>query len=243
MKLGLLHLILLPVFVLSCNEPSTTRSTGGGIGQTNPAYDSPFSNYNSDSHYYLKDAGQSENDPYLDPGQSQVPVEISHCTWSRNGADGYAFSSGHFSRGEIDSVEKNINLCQHRGEELKVYLQLKHPLSEGVCLVPTFHNEQDGKQVSIGNFRCQRMTSDNTKAQLFELVKDRVGMTKFPVTGVMLMKDKKYVYPSPYPRHPISSLSAYGHCIKELAQNRNPSFCIAFKNAGHYFYHQFPKSQ
>ena len=187
----------LMVCVLACDNPSSTRSAGGrGIGQTNTP-DGTFSlNYNSDSHYYLKDAGQSGNDPYLDPGQSQVPVEISHCTWSRGGSDGYAFSGRHFSRGEIDAVEKNVNLCQHQAEELKVYLQLKHPLSEGVCLVPTFHNDQDGKQVSIGNFRCQRMTSDNTKAQLFELVKDRVGMTQFPVTGVMVMKDKKYVYPS-----------------------------------------------
>ncbi len=220
----------------ACYSPSETRTKGGrSVDETSAI----FGDYSSASHYYLRSGDGLANSSHHDPNSGQIPDEISHCTWSLNGTDGYASGSGHFSQGELDQNQKNLNLCQHKGDELKVYLQLKYIPTEGVCLIPTFRNEQDGKQTSIGNFRCQRMASDNTKAQLFELVKDRVGFTQFPINGVMLMKDKKYTFPPPYPKHPISNLAAYNHCMQQLVQKRNHLFCVAFKRAGHYHYHQF----
>ncbi len=224
-------LIGLTIFnLISCDAPRTQRT----ITQAGYTQNGIFNNGNGFNNNGRDNNGQ--NPAVEDPTESAIPQEISHCSWSLNGVDGYALSNKHFSQNESNSSENNISLCQHNSNKLDVYIQLKHPSTDSqVCLLPTYHSGSN--QVYVGEPRCLTITN-NKKIYKVNLIKNRVGFTQYPVTGVIVMKDKSYFYPAPFYQYVLSP-DAYIFCSQWLAQYGDPSYCLAFKNNGHYHYHQF----
>lgn len=172
---------------------------------------------------------ESENTEFGQPTGSapQVPVEIDHCQWSRDGQTGFAQQHAHLG---------HFTLCQSRNTDVDVHLQLKNPPTDSqICIFPTYHTGTSS--VYIGEARCFIASNPKTIYKI-TLLKNRPNYGQFNVTGVMVMKDKAFFYPAPFYQYVLSP-DAYLFCSQFLDQHQDPSYCQAFRSVGQYIYHQF----
>jgi hypothetical protein len=155
-----------------------------------------------------------------------IPSEISHCSWSMDGTTGFAYTHEHIGA---------YTVCKSTSSD-DIYLQVKNPITDvQLCLFPTTNTGSNSSY--IGEARCL-MVSDNKKIYKIITYKNRPGYTSSTLTGVMIMKDKAYFYPSPFYQWLLSP-DAYVYCSQYLDQYNNSSYCSAFKSLNQYVYRQF----
>ncbi|MBT3584854.1 MAG: hypothetical protein HN509_08095, partial [Halobacteriovoraceae bacterium] len=160
---------------------------------------------------------------------NNIPSEISHCTWSTDGVNGFPAQSNHLGAYSFckSSDTNNPN---------DVYIQVQQPVSDAqVCIIPT--SSSGSNSIYIGEPRCLMITEPQ-KIYKVTLLKNRPGFSTFPLSGAMIMKDKAYFYPPPFYQYVLSP-DAYIFCSQFLDQYGDPSYCVSFKSVSQYIYHQF----
>ncbi|CAN0328137.1 unnamed protein product, partial [Chrysoparadoxa australica] len=156
-------------------------------------------------------------------GSVSIPSDASHCRWSMDGSSNFPYGHAHLSPNEDSQTEGAYTLCQSSTNNTEVYLQLKNPITgHQLCLIPTYHSGTNS--VYIGEPRCLYVSS-NTSIYKVSLIKNRTGYSSYPVTGVMMMRDKAYEYGAPF-YQVILSPDAYIFCSQWLAQYGDTSYCI-----------------
>ncbi|MDC1174394.1 hypothetical protein OAT67_03315 [Bacteriovoracaceae bacterium] len=223
--------------ITSCDAPRDRRvaSQNGSTSNQSIFGDS------SSSYYDSGDGSSSSSGSGSGSGSGSssavtIPSQINHCQWATDGETGFASSHKHLSPDEDSSSNGNYTVCKSTADEKDIYLQVKHPIDDAqVCIFPTYHSGSNS--VYIGEPRCL-LVDDNKKIYKVSVLKNRAGFTQYPVTGVMIMKDKAYFYDRPYYQE-ILSPDAYVFCSNWMAQFNDPSYCVEFKNKGHFVYKQF----
>lgn len=234
MKFRLITFTLMASAILnSCDAPRTAR-TSGKRAIASSDYWSPSStgnntNNNSGSNSSGDDNGSTTGN---DGSNSTIPSEISHCKWSMDGNTNFSSSHKHVSPNEDDVSVGGYTLCKSKNDETQIYIQLQSVLDVQVCLFPTYNSGSNS--VYLGEARCLRI-DDSKKIYRVNMLKNRPGFTAYPITGVMLMKDKLFGYDAPFNRYLLAP-DAYTFCSNWLAQYGDPSFCESFKRAGQYVY-------
>jgi hypothetical protein len=156
-----------------------------------------------------------------------IPAELKHCSWSMDGVTGYEKSHVHIG---------SYTLCKSSLNPLDVYLQVKTPITDAqLCIIPTTNS--GNSSTYIGEPKCLMIDTNNNVYKI-TLEKNRPSFSSYSLTGVMLMKDKQFYYPSPFNRYALSP-DAYLFCSQWLGQTGDPSYCAAFNQVGQYVYHQF----
>lgn len=219
--------------VVSCDAPRTQRRVAAGSANDFSLFGGPLgTTTGSTTTGGTTTSGTTTGG--TDTGS--IPSDATHCSWSTDGSSGYTNGHAHLSPNEDNATEGAYTLCQSSTSELNVYLQLKNPItSHQLCLIPTYHSGSNS--VYIGEPRCLYV-QNNTSIYKVSLIKNRTGYSSYPITGVMMMRDKAYEYGAPF-YQVILSPDAYIFCSQWLAQYGDTSYCIPFKSAGHYVYHQF----
>jgi hypothetical protein len=234
----LMRSCLAMVFLLiqACDAPRSSRRVKAGSSDS-PLFGIPVSGTttsgtdNSGSTSGGDDTGSGDT-----VGGNLVPAEVDHCRWSSDGVNGFEYSATHMDPNEQSAANGRYTICKSKTNPMDIYLQVQNPIdSEQLCIIPTTHSGSNS--VYIGEPRCLYLRS-NTTLYKVSLLKNRPGYTNYQVTGVMMMKDKLYEYGAPFYQM-ILSPDAYIFCSQWLAQYGDPSYCIPFKAAGHYVYHQF----
>lgn len=221
------------LMIVSCDAPRTERRVAAGSVDMN-LFGNPYGTTSGTTTSGTTTGNSTTGGG--ETGDITVPNEVSQCSWSTNGTSGFQSSAVHLSPNEDNASEGAYTLCQSTINPLDVYIQMKNPIaSEQVCLIPTYHSSTNS--VYIGEPRCLYVRS-NTTLYKVSLIKNRSGFSTYPVTGVMIMRDKAYEYGAPF-YQVILSPDAYIFCSQWLAQYGDPSYCIPFKSGGHYVYHQF----
>jgi len=224
---------LLLIALGSCDAPRSERRVAGS-STSNAIFGTPIGNISGSDR--TADPVGTPIDSGGSSGSITIPTEVSQCSWAQDGQNGFERGSAHLSPSEDSTTEGAYTLCQSSSAENDVYLQLKNPVTDNqLCLIPTYHSSSNS--VYVGEPRCLFVRS-NTSLYKVSLVKNRDGFTQYPITGVMIMKDKAYQYGAPFYQM-ILSPDAYIFCSQWLAQYGDPSYCVPFKSAGHYTYHQF----
>lgn len=158
---------------------------------------------------------------------SNIPSEVSHCTWSTDGSSGFASSTNYLG---------DYTLCQSKTDETVFYFQLKTIPSTPVCILPTASNS--GSSVYIGGPICTSISS-NQKIYKITVAKNRAGFTNFSISGAMIMKDQvAYYYPYPY-NSTLYSVDAYLRCMYMTYYYNNGYYCATYQSAGQFTYHKF----
>ena len=234
MKKNLCYFLFV-LLALSCDAPRTDRRHKVQGNESFNLFGQPITPPPS-STATPPPAGGAVNESGGTVGGQRIPSEVSHCRWSDDGENGFQSAAAHLSPEENSLQEGGYTLCQSRANPLEVYLQIKSPITDAqLCLIPTYNS--GGNSVYLGEPRCL-YTNSTRKLYKVALIKNRQGYTSYPITGVMLMKDKAYQYDEPFYQL-ILSPDAYMYCSQWLALHGDPSYCIAFKSGGHYVYHQF----
>lgn len=227
-------LLLSLILIASCDAPRTDRKVAAG--STSPSLFNPYMGTTSSGNTTsgTTSGGTSTGG---DTGSVVIPADANGCSWSMDGVSGFQSQSAHLDpNGEDTASEGAYTVCQSTSNPSDVYIQTKAPQNiEQLCLIPTYHSGSNS--VYVGEPRCLNITS-NTTLYKVGLIKNRAGFTSYPITGVMIMKDKAYDYGAPFYQK-ILSPDAYIFCSQWLAQYGDPSYCVAFQAGGHYVYHQF----
>lgn len=222
------------LIITSCDAPRDRRVSSQNA-TTNQSV------WGDSSNYYDNGSGSNSGNGSNSNGESSnssvtIPSHISHCQWAVDGSAGFAYSNKHMDPDESSSTNGRYTVCQSSADEKDIYIQVKNPINDSqVCIFPTYHSGSNS--VYIGEPRCL-VVDDNKKIYKVSVLKNRAGFTQYPVTGVMIMKDKSYFYDRPYYQE-ILSPDAYVFCSNWLAQFNDPSYCIEFKNKSHFVYKQF----
>lgn len=225
-------ILITAIALASCDVPtqqygrSSKASTEYSPFATEPTQGSG-SSYDGDTDTSLT------NTPPVD-----TPLDASHCSWSRDGINGFMSLASHLSPSENSTSEGAYTVCQSSEDQQKIYIQIKNPIEDAeLCLIPTY---QVGTSTTyIGEPRCF-FARNPLKIYSIQVYRNRPGFSHLPVTGVMIMKDKQYPYPSPY-NQSVLSPDAFIFCNEQLVhpQYPNSDYCRAFKQAGHYVYKSF----
>lgn len=227
-----LGLLILTLFIYgSCDAPTQTRYAGNGKSSGSDV--SPF-NTSSGQNDYSYDTGNS----LTDTPDVSIPLEVNHCSWSRDGVNGFMSLARHLSPNENTPSEGAFTVCQSMENQNVVFIQVKNAIEDAeLCLIPTY---QIGTSTTyIGEPRCF-FARNPLKIYRITMHRNRPGFTHLPVTGVMIMKDKSYAYPHPFNQNVLSP-DAFIFCNEQLVhpQYPNAAYCSAFKQAGHYVYKPF----
>ncbi len=230
---------IMTLLLMGCDAPRRERSYTGGSSE-NDLFGMPMSSNNngstSGSTTGSTTSGSTTGSTTGSVGGVAIPSEVSQCSWSSDGVNGFENKAAHLSPNEDNVDEGAYTLCQSNINEQEVYLQVKNPIGDAqLCLIPTSHDGSNS--VYVGEPRCLYVNSSQTLYKI-SLIKNRQGYTNRRITGVMMMKDKAYQYEAPFYQY-ILSPDAYIFCSQWLALYYDPSYCIAFKNKGAYVYHQF----
>jgi hypothetical protein len=240
LSLALLH---------SCQEPRSERTALDPANipnnTSNNTASNPYVGFENDGNTRTDTDTDTDTNNNTDPtdntptptGSPTIPEEVRHCQWSVDGINGFQNSGhAHLSPTESSASEGAFTICQSRTNETIIYLQLKASINDAqVCVFPTY--EADGKSVYLGEPRCLLAQSPKTIYKV-NLLKNRSGYSSYPVTGVMVMKDKSYFYQAPFYQFALSP-DAYTFCSQWMAQYGDPSYCSSFKQGGHYVYQKF----
>lgn len=240
---GLISLTFLNIFammiVASCDAPRSGRRSKAGTSESN-LFGIPVSGTNTSGDALDGSTSGGTTGGTTTGGDTvggtTVPADAQNCTWSSDGENGFQFSAVHMDPQEQSASNGRYTICKSSSNPMDVYLQVQNPI-EGhqLCLIPTTHSGSNS--VYIGEPRCLYVRS-NTTLYKISMIKNRPGYSNYQMTGVMMMKDKAYQYDVPF-YQVILSPDAYIFCSQWLAQYGDPSYCIPFKAAGHYVYHQF----
>ncbi|MBT7609424.1 MAG: hypothetical protein HN576_06695 [Bacteriovoracaceae bacterium] len=227
MKFLKLLFLILPFIIIGCNQPRDRRTAYKARDlDSNSSYNY---DYNGNGGNENGNGGNENSNPTATPtpnGQT-VPPEISHCSWSSDGVNGFASTHAHIGA---------YTLCQSSSDQTKVHLQVKSPITDSqVCVIPTYHS--NNRAIYIGEPRCLLINS-NMSIYPISLLRNRTGYSNFQITGVMVMKDKAFFYPSPFYQYLLSP-DAFLFCSQWLDQTGDSSYCYAFDSIGQYVYHQF----
>jgi hypothetical protein len=220
----LIAAILLSIFI-GCDAPRSRRDSGYDSTQYNPyaVNTSAYSPTVTDPNSVVADSNTTTPD-----ATTSIPAEISHCQWSSDGNNGFQVSNTQHLGG--------YTLCQSSEDETIVYVQVQYPItSEDLCLIPNYYS--GSRSIYIGEPRCLQIAS-NKEIYKVDLIKNRSGFESYSINGVMMMKDKAFVYPWPFAQA-IKSPDAYIYCANWLDSYGDASFCTAFDSVGEYVAHQF----
>lgn len=223
-------LLVVMVFITSCDAPIQKRYSADSGQTSSPSVFTALDEPTNDSL-----AGNKN--PY-DSSLVEVASEVDHCSWARDGVNGFMSLSSHLSPNEDSQSAGAYSLCQSRSDQHIVYFQIKNPIEDAqICFIPTY--QMGTSTTYIGEPRCIFIV-DSMKVYRIELYRNRPGFSHLPITGAMVMKDKAYAYPAPY-NQTVLSPDAFLFCNQQLihAVYPNPSYCASFKQAGHYIYQQF----
>lgn len=225
---------VMAVLAAGCDAPRTSRRVAAGSTESN-LFGIPTSTGSNTTNT----TGGSESGGTTTGGGTvggtTIPAEVDHCQWSSDGVNGFQYSALHMDPDEKTATDGKYTICKSQTNPLDIYLQVARPLDEQVCLIPTTHSGSNS--VYIGEPRCLYVRSNSTLYKI-SMIKNRAGYSNYQMTGVMMMKDKAYEYGPPF-YQVILSPDAYIFCSQWLAQYGDPSYCIPFKAAGNYVYHQF----
>ncbi len=221
----------------SCEAPRTTRTSSRG-STSSSAFD-----YGDSSGSLLNDRSsdddEDDDEDDDDSGSSiTIPSGAENCDWSTDGTSDYNVGGAHLAENESSTSDGAYNICQNSSSETSIYFQIKNGFSdEQLCMIPMY--ETGGNSTYLGEPRCFTPSIDG-KIYSITLYKNRSGFTSYPITGVMMMRDKSYYYTSPYPTNStIYSVDAYLYCANYLAAYGSDAYCRAFAAGGHYVYHSF----
>ncbi len=185
------------------------------------------SDYSKDNTDNNSDNDKKKNPDSNSPAEKKIPQEIAHCSWSKDGVNGFPYTHPHIGP---------YGLCQEKKDERKVHLQIKGTISDSqVCLIPTYHSNK--RAIYVGEPRCL-LIDDNKKIYPITLLKNRAGYSNFKITGVMLMKDKRFLYPGPFYQYLLSP-DAFLFCSQWRDQTGDNSYCDSFDSVAQYIDHQF----
>ncbi|MCR9204936.1 MAG: hypothetical protein NXH75_10180 [Halobacteriovoraceae bacterium] len=225
--------IALLLLVASCDAPRTQRRVAAGSANDFSLFGGPLGNTTGGT---TTGGTTTSGTTTGDTGGTTIPSDATHCTWSSDGVNGFTNGHAHLSPNEDNATEGAYTLCQSSTSETDIYIQVKNPINgHQLCLIPTYNSGTNS--VYIGEPRCLYV-KNNTSIYKVTLIKNRTGYSSYAVTGVMVMRDKAYEYGAPF-YQVILSPDAYIFCSQWLAQYGDTSYCIPFKSAGHYLYHQF----
>ena len=157
---------------------------------------------------------------------STIPPHLSHCGFTDATQNSFRNSHAHIG---------SYTACKETGSN-RVHIQFQTAHTDAqVCLFPTYNS---GSNVfHIGEPRCVHATTAFSIYPV-DLYINRTGFTSYPITGVMIMKDKSFFYPWPYNSY-LYSPDAYVQCEDWLYRTGDPSYCNTFNVVGEYVYHQF----
>lgn len=220
MKKALALILFLSIAITGCEQPRQTRGFSRGSASNALESSSPTSSSSGTSV-------TPTATPTISVGGVTIPTEISQCSWSQDGINGFASSHTHIGA---------YTLCKSVSDETDIYLQVKDNISDSqICLFPT---ATDGtNSYYIGEARCL-MVTNNKQIYKIKMYKNRPGFESKSITGIMIMKDKAFFYPAPFYQYVLSP-DAYLYCSNWLTIYKDQSYCIAFKSVGQYTYHQF----
>jgi len=220
MKKALALSILTAIAIVGCEQPRQTRGFARGTA-TSALESSPNTNTNTNTNVTPTPT------PTTSVGGVTIPTEISHCSWSQDGVNGFASSHTHIGA---------YTLCKSVTDETDIYLQVRDNISDSqICLFPT--STDGSNSFYIGEARCL-MVTNNKQIYKIKMYKNRPGFESKSITGIMLMKDKAFFYPAPFYQYVLSP-DAYLYCSNWLTIYKDQSYCVAFKSVGQYTYHQF----
>ena len=215
-------IVLIPFILMSCDQPRDRRTAYKARDiSDNSSYNYNYGNENGN--------GTPTPSPTATSGGQNIPQEISHCSWSSDGINGFTSTHPHLGA---------YTLCQEQGagNDTKVHIQVQSPVNDSqVCVIPTYHS--NGRAIYIGEPRCLLLNS-NLSIYPITLLKNRTGYSQFQITSVMVMKDKAFFYPAPFYSYMLSP-DAFLFCSQWLDQHGDSSYCYAFDSVGQYVYHQF----
>ena len=232
MKYYFITLLLISFFLSSCNEPRSQRvrrySSGSEAFSTTSGETTTTTSTNTESTDEVNEEDEvSDSTESYNPTSSNIPSDASHCSWSTDGISGFTSNHNHIGY---------YNICQSSSSNTTIYIQVKTPINDSnLCIIPT--TSSGGSSTYIGEARCIHATSAS-QIYTIELYKNRVGYGNYSVSGVIILKDKAYWYPSPYNSYKLSP-DAYFSCMNWLASYGDPSLCNAFEMVGEYLYNPF----
>ena len=218
--------LLLAMTFTACDAPRDRRTAYSSSRTNSSSQYSPTNSTGTSNTATTTDSTDTTEDRDDTSSETAIPEEIKHCQWSSDGSSNFAESNSHLG---------SYTICQSTNKK-DVWIQVKNPITDSqVCMIPT-HNS-GSSSVYVGEPRCL-MLSESKKIYKVTLYSNRSGYQNFSITGVMVMKDKSFFYPTPFYQYVLSP-DAYIYCSQFLDKYNDPSYCNAFKQLGQYVYKSF----
>ncbi len=173
------------------------------------------------------DNGRNEDGPA--PINLLIPHEVSHCQWFHENSSFPSTSS---------LLLGGYSVCQSSFYPTKIFFQLQTPPSfgEDICIIPINHRS-NGDLLYIGDIKCKGIFS-SSEIYKFRVESNRKNFSNFPITGVLIMRDREFLYPSPYSGLKTSSAEAYDECLEYVERGDN-RYCEVFEQVGQFVPHKF----
>ena len=163
-----------------------------------------------------------------------IPDEASHCQWFHQDSP-FPKTSKHLLGG--------YSVCQGQSDMTDIFFQLQQSSHSGeeICIVPIHQAQGQGNTpLYIGYPKCKRIY-DSSEIHQFYLSKDRENFETFSITGVLIMRDTKFYYPSPYNKK-IYSSEAYHECLDKITEESIASYCTTFHHSRNFVYEDFSEN-
>jgi hypothetical protein len=160
---------------------------------------------------------------------STIPADAQHCKFATDGITGFESTSTHLGA---------YTLCQSSTDKNVMYFQLKTPVADNICFIPT--TSSGSNSIYVGNPMCGQFTTA-TQVRKITFVKFS-QYTNSVINGSIFFKDLAFNYPYPFNNYAQTmTLDAYKTCMYaiSLPPYYNAAYCQAFKQVGQYVYKQF----
>jgi len=235
MKRNLFFILFLSLLSGCFSETSKSRRNkeDRNAGSVDQSYFDSFANNNPNTSVPVDDAdGRTPPATGSTPINSNaivIPEQITHCSWSQDGIDGFAATNDHI-QGAYTVCKSKVG---QKSTQLDIYFQAAKVITDSqLCFIPT--TNKDSKTIYVGEARCLNIVSNK---QIYQITLIANRYSDSIITGVMIMKDKTYLYPAPFYQYLLGP-DAYFFCSRWLDQTGDSSYCQAFKSVGQYFYQE-----
>ncbi len=214
-------LLILLLFLTSCDAPRTQRAVYNEIGSSESSSES----YTPSSPNFTYPSNSTDH--------ILVPSQASHCNWSMDRVNNFEQFSSHLSG--------RFNICQNQTIDTNIYFQVQNlNYDNRICFIPLHSPNGSYSSIYLGTPQCIFAKSNDISS--IKLQKNRMYYGKYlysqyKVTGVMIIQDKSYSFPYPY-NIEMNAVEAYIRCMDNL-QNDGGAHCNAFKSVGEYTLHNF----